>query len=56
MRQFRDSYSGAVIFRQTDEERRQKETLDEMQKLRDEIVEERKKLEDLRKDETDERA
>lgn len=50
MRQFRDNYSGAVIFRRSAEEISTENALEEMRALRDEVVAERKRLEEIRKD------
>lgn len=50
MRQFRDNYSGALVFRQSPEEEKQSQILKEIKEIRDEIVSERQKLEELKSD------
>lgn len=49
MRQFRDNYSGAVIMRPSENELNNQKAVQEMRDIRDAIVEERKRIEALRK-------
>ena len=54
MRQFRDSYSGALVFTQTEQEKTAKSALNEMREIRDEIKAERQLIEELKRGDGDE--
>lgn len=49
MRQFRDNYSGALIIPRSPEEKKSNDMLEEMKRIRDEIQNERKQIEELKR-------